>query len=86
MTNVQKKTYKALLDGASIVCAASSGYRIVDSTGSPVARIQKKTFRVVHPLLRTTKNRGVFLLNRNEVRKLNGNCWVKKLYKNLYIK
>ena len=81
MTGVQKKTYTALLDGARIVCAASSGYRVVDSTGSPVARIQEKTFKVVKQLLRPTKRRGIFLLNKNEVRKLNGNCWVKKMYK-----
>ncbi|MBC7509361.1 MAG: hypothetical protein H7320_11545 [Ferruginibacter sp.] len=81
MTHVQKQTYRALLEGASIVCAASSGYRIIDSTGSPVARIQQKTFKAVHPLLRSTKLRGIFLINKNEVRKLNGNCWVKKMYK-----
>lgn len=81
MTGVQKKTYTALIDGASIVCAASSGYRVVDSTGSPVARIQQKTFRAIQPLLRSTKRRGIFLINKNEVRKLNGNCWVKKIYK-----
>ncbi|MBC7509797.1 MAG: hypothetical protein H7320_13775 [Ferruginibacter sp.] len=81
MTSVQKKTYSALLEGASIVCAASSGYRIIDSTGSPIARIQSKTFKAMHPLLRSTKRRGIFLINKNEVRKLNGNSWVKKLYK-----
>jgi hypothetical protein len=85
MQHIHNTAYEVLLKGGFITYNNSSGYRILDNTNFPVLKITKKGFDKLHSLLRKSKRIGItiYLINKSEVRKLNGNATFKKIYKKL---
>jgi hypothetical protein len=66
--------------GGTIARNPKYGHRLRDESGTVVIKFYETTFRKIDHLLRKRKD-GLFVLDKNEVRKQNGNSWVKKAYK-----
>ncbi len=79
MTDLQKKVFKELVAGGTIVVQGSSGYRVRNNNIEPIARLRQKTFNELKSVLRKT-NFGTFIINKRAVRSLHGRCWHKKYY------
>lgn len=77
-----KEIYKYLLQGFVIRTRHNRSVRyshcLYDGQ-KPVVQISVIQFNNLSPLLKEKK--GNYTLNLNEVRKLNGNCLVKRMYK-----
>ncbi len=81
MTRLQKDTLLLLLKGGSI-SAGSNGFRVRNSQHQVEWKIKSSSFYTLKYLLRKTKA-GLFVINKNEVRKLHGSNWVKREYTKL---
>ena len=81
MTELQKNTYLLLLKGGSI-SAGSNGYRVRNEKHMVEWKISSPSFYVLKNVLRKTKN-GLFVIDKNAIRTLHGNNWVKKQYRKL---
>lgn len=79
MTATQKFVAEKLLQGCYLVPSPSNWYRLRTPEHIVVKKISEKTFATFKPLLRKRKN--FFLLNKNIVRQLHGNHYIKQLYK-----
>lgn len=82
ITPLQKKIITELLAGGSVAKYPRYPYRLRDQSGSVVLKFNQNTFSSLKNLLRKIKD-GLFLIDKNEVRKLRGNSWAKKYYKSL---
>jgi hypothetical protein len=85
MTELQKKILSHLLLGASINGNAKYGYRLLDEKKNCLLRCGYNTFFKIKRYLRK-KADGNFVISKNYVRKLNGNCFAKKQYRSLNVK
>lgn len=81
MTPLQKDTVSLLLKGGTIT-AGSNGYRVRNALHQVEWKIKRSTFYTLKYLLRRTSD-GLFMINKNEVRKLHGSNWIKAEYKKL---
>ena len=78
---------QTLLNGGSIRTYATAHnihpmYRLCDAAGNPVLKFYNGTWLQLRKLLRRDpRNRLIYILNRQAVRKLHGNCLAKKLYR-----
>lgn len=78
MTPRQKDIVIKLLQGYSIANARRNGYRLRDPQARVVLKINAATFTRLRDLLR--KSKGVYVINKNKVRQLHGNSFVKQVY------
>lgn len=78
ITQLQKDIVIELFKGGSIA-AYGKFYRLGDKKHSPVRTFYFNIwFRVKHIL---RKSGGMYVLDKNKVRKLHGKNWIKKYYK-----
>jgi len=85
MTSLQKQIIIELLAGGSIAKYPRYPYRLRNKACMSVLKFNQNTFSSLKHLLRKRKD-SLFVIDKNEVRKLRGNAWAKKYYKSLKIK
>lgn len=79
MTALQKHIALKLLQGCDIYGNQVYGYRLRDEKKNVLLRFNYKTFYRLMPILR--RKRSVYVLDKREVRKLHGSCFIKRRYK-----
>lgn len=80
----QQIVLETLLNGGYISQLGKYRARVLDRKASPVRAINSRTLARIDRLLRRDPRRGYLVLDLREVRRLNGNSWIKKLYKQRY--
>lgn len=74
-----EETVKLLLEGGSLVASGRNGYRVRDAAHNVRLKVTSALFQDIKPVLR--RKGGMFLINKNEVRRLHGNTLLKQWYK-----
>jgi hypothetical protein len=78
MTDLQKDTIEKLLLGYTIASSGRNGFRLRTQDAIVIRKINPQTFHSLKPLLR--RNKDLFVINKNAVRQLHGNSWIKRTY------
>jgi hypothetical protein len=81
MTELQKDTVTKLLMGYTIAASGKNGFRLRSPEAHPCRKISIKTFQKIKKVLR--KQKGLFVVNKNKIRQLHGNTFIKKEYKSI---
>jgi len=80
-TDFQKEIIKELFRGGSVAKCRLDAWRLRDENTNPLKTFTESTWRCIKRVCRADKKRGCWVIDKKEVRSLNGNHWVKKYYK-----
>ncbi len=81
MTALQKTIIQTLFEGGNIAAYPNYAFRLRDRKNSVVVKFYGNTFQSIKHVLR--KQKGLYVINKNAVRKFRKNTWIKKTYNQL---
>lgn len=81
----KQKIFESLYFGGRITTFTPGRYTVMNSAKQPVARINGTVFKQLNECCIKVKKNGLvyWLMQKKEIRKINGNNWIKKEWKKL---
>jgi len=86
MTSTQKRIIELLLGGASIYNGMKSGIRLRDTAFNPLIKIHTRTWTWLRCEKLVRKHKGLWVIDKRQVRDLHGNSFIKKEYKRQHVR